>query len=133
MFERWPEPELLDTVGENGMGIIAFSPLAQGLLTDRYLGGIPEGSRASKSWGFLKPNQVESAIRKVKLLNEIAVQRGQSLAQMALAWLLKDERVTSVLVGASSVEQLADNLGMQKNLSFSDEEISTIFGILDQK
>jgi L-glyceraldehyde 3-phosphate reductase len=131
MFERWVEDDLLKTADKSGIGIIAFSPLAQGLLTDRYLDGIPEGSRASKSWGFLKPDQVEPAIKKVKLLNEIAVQRGQSLAQMALAWLLKDERVTSVLVGASSVKQLTDNLGMLKNLSFSKDEVTRIVDILD--
>jgi len=133
MFERWPENGLLETADKNGIGIIAFSPLAQGLLTDRYLDGIPEGSRASKSWGFLKPDQIEPALRMVKQLNEIATGRGQSLAQMALAWLLRDERVTSVLVGASSVRQLADNLGMLNNLSFSIEEINMITDILDHK
>jgi L-glyceraldehyde 3-phosphate reductase len=133
MFERWPENGLLETADKSGIGIIAFSPLAQGLLTDRYLDGIPEGSRASKSWGFLRPGQVEPALRKVKQLNEIATGRGQSLAQMALAWLLKDKRVTSVLVGASSVGQLADNLGMLNNLTFSNVEINAITDILDQK
>lgn len=131
MFERWVESDLLETADKNGIGIIAFSPLAQGLLTDRYLNGIPEGSRASKSWGFLKAQEVEPALKKVILLNDIAIGRGQSLAQMALAWLLKDERVTSVLIGASSVIQLSDNLQSLKNLSFNKEEITRIIHILD--
>ncbi|MCK9414227.1 MAG: L-glyceraldehyde 3-phosphate reductase [Prolixibacteraceae bacterium] len=130
MFERWVEKELLDTVEKEGIGVIAFSPLAQGLLTDRYLNNIPEGSRASKSWGFLKPEQVAPALEKVKALNKIAQQRGQTLAQMAIAWLLKDERVTSVLIGASSVKQLSDNLHSQKNLYFDEGELRTIESIL---
>lgn len=130
MFERWVESELLDAVEKEGIGVIAFSPLAQGLLTDRYLQGIQEGSRASKSWGFLKPEQVAPALEKVKQLNEIAQKRGQSMAQMAIAWLLKDERVTSVLIGASSVKQLANNLQAQTNLYFSTEELNTIEAIL---
>lgn len=130
MFERWVEAELLEAVDKEGIGIIAFSPLAQGLLTDRYLQGIQEGSRASKSWGFLKPEQVAPALVKVKALNEIALQRGQSLAQMAIAWLLKDNRVTSVLIGASSVKQLATNLQAQTNLYFSTDELNQIEAIL---
>jgi L-glyceraldehyde 3-phosphate reductase len=130
MFERWVEKELLDTVEKEGIGVIAFSPLAQGLLTDRYLNNIPEGSRASKSWGFLKPEQVAPALEKVKALNKIAQQRGQTLAQMAIAWLLKDERVTSVLIGASSVKQLSDNLLAQKNLYFDGGELQAIEAIL---
>ncbi len=130
MFERWVENGLLDTVEKEGIGVIAFSPLAQGLLTDRYLNGIPEGSRASKSWGFLRPEQVAPAIEKVKKLNAIAMERGQSLAQMAIAWLLKDKRVTSVLIGASSVAQLKDNLAASANLSFTDEELKKISEIL---
>jgi L-glyceraldehyde 3-phosphate reductase len=130
MFERWVENELLETVEKEGIGVIAFSPLAQGLLTDRYLNNIPEGSRASKSWGFLKPEQVAPALDKVKELNKIALQRGQSLAQMAIAWLLKDQRVTSVLIGASSVKQLAENLQVQKNLCFTGEELKAIEAIL---
>jgi L-glyceraldehyde 3-phosphate reductase len=121
---------LLDTVEKEGIGVIAFSPLAQGLLTDRYLKEIPEGSRASKAWGFLRPEQVAPAIGKSKALNEMALQRGQTLAQMAIAWLLKDQRVTSVLIGASSVKQLADNLQAQENLHFSMEELSAIENIL---
>ncbi|HEY5510973.1 MAG TPA: L-glyceraldehyde 3-phosphate reductase [Prolixibacteraceae bacterium] len=130
MFERWVEKDLLDTVEKEGIGVIAFSPLAQGLLTDRYLNNIPEGSRASKSWGFLRPEQVAPALEKVKELNKIALQRGQSLAQMAIAWLLKDQRVTSVLIGASSVNQLANNLGAQQNLYFSTDELNGIEAIL---
>lgn len=130
MFERWVEDKLIDTAEDNGIGLIAFSPLAQGLLTDKYLNGIPEGSRAAKSWGFLKPDQVEGAIEKVKLLNSVAEVRGQSLAQMAIAWLLKDKRVTSVLVGASSVEQMEDNLGALDYLLFSNEELAEIESIL---
>jgi L-glyceraldehyde 3-phosphate reductase len=130
MFERWIEDGLLDVLEEEGIGCIPFSPLAQGLLTDRYLGGIPAGSRASKSWGFLKPHQVEPAIGKVKKLSEIALSRGQSLAQMALAWVLRDKRITSVLIGASSVKQLEDNVAMLQNLSFSEDELQVIEDIL---
>ncbi len=130
MFERWVERGLLDVLEEEGIGCIAFSPLAQGLLTDKYLHGIPEGSRASKSWGFLKPHQVQPAVEKVGKLNEIALQRGQSLAQMALAWVLKDKRVTSVLIGASSVRQLEDNVAAADRLSFSEEELKLIETVL---
>jgi L-glyceraldehyde 3-phosphate reductase len=130
MFERWVENGLLDTVEKEGIGIIAFSPLAQGLLTDRYLKEIPEGSRASKAWGYLRPEQVAPAIEKALALNEIAMKRDQSLAQMAIAWLLKDQRVTSVLIGASSVKQLSDNLKAQENLEFTIEELNEIERIL---
>jgi L-glyceraldehyde 3-phosphate reductase len=130
MFERWIEDGLLDVLEEEGIGCIPFSPLAQGLLTNRYLSGIADGSRASKSWGFLKPNQVEPAIEKVKKLNEIAQSRGQTLAQMALAWVMKDERITSVLIGASSVKQLEDNVAMLQNLNFTQEELVVIEEIL---
>ena len=130
MFERWVEGGLLDVVEDEGIGVIAFSPLAQGLLTDRYLDGIPEDSRAAKSWGFLKKEQVAAAIIKVKQLNEIAKERGQSLAQMSIAWLLKDKRVTSVLIGASSVAQLKDNLLTRNNLNFSKDELKQIEAIL---
>lgn len=133
MFERWVEDGLLDVLGDEGIGCIPFSPLAQGLLTDKYLNGIPEGSRASKSWGFLKPNQVGPAIEKVKKLNEIAVQRRQTLAQMALVWLLKDPRVTSVLIGASSVAQLNDNVAALGNMKFSETELQQIENILSGK
>ncbi|MCX6325172.1 MAG: L-glyceraldehyde 3-phosphate reductase [Bacteroidia bacterium] len=131
MFERWVEDGLMDVLGNNGIGCIAFSPLAQGLLTDKYLNGIPEGSRAAKASGFLKKEEVtRERIEKAKKLNEIAKYRNQSLAQMAIAWLLKDERVTSVLVGASSVEQLADNLKSLTNIKFQDSELNLIDGIL---
>jgi len=133
MFERWVEDGLLDVLEKEGIGCIPFSPLAQGLLTDKYLNGIPEGSRAAKSWGFLKPEQVQPAIEKVKLLNEIALKRGQTLAQMALVWLLKDVRVTSVLIGASSVKQLEDNVAALNNLSFSSTELTQIELILSEK
>ena len=127
MFVRWVEEGLLNVLGETGVGCIAFSPLAQGLLTNRYLNGIPEGSRASKEHGFLKPNEItEEKISRIKKLNTIAQNRNQSLAQMALAWLLKDPRVTSVLIGASSVEQLDDNLKMLNNSTFSDDELRKI-------
>ncbi|MCX6227623.1 MAG: L-glyceraldehyde 3-phosphate reductase [Bacteroidia bacterium] len=130
MLERWVEKGLLETAAEEGIGVIAFSPLAQGLLTDRYLDGIPEDSRAAKSWGYLREDQVLPTIEKARKLNMIAQERGQSLAQMAIAWLLKDQRVTSVLIGASSVEQLSDNLAATKNLSFSDAELAKIESIL---
>jgi len=130
MFERWAEGGLLDVVEEEGIGVIAFSPLAQGLLTDRYLDGIPEDSRAAKSWGFLKKEQVGPAIAKVKQLNEIAKEREQSMAQMAIAWLLKDPRVTSVLIGASSVAQLKNNLDTRNNLYFTEGELKHIEDIL---
>ena len=130
MFERWVEDELMDVLETEGIGCIPFSPLAQGLLTDRYLNGIPEGSRAAKAWGFLRPNQVEPAIEKVKKLNEIAREREQSLAQMALAWILKDKRITSVLIGASSVKQLEDNIATLRFLTFSEEELRQIEDIL---
>ena len=130
MFERWAEGGLLDVVEEEGIGVIAFSPLAQGLLTDRYLDGIPEDSRAAKSWGFLKKEQVGPAIAKVKQLNEIAKEREQSMAQMAIAWLLKDQRVTSVLIGASSIAQLKNNLDTRNNLYFSEGELKRIEDIL---
>jgi len=133
MFERWIEDGLLDVLEEEGIGCIPFSPLAQGLLTDRYLGGIPEGSRASKAWGFLKPHQVEPAIGKVKKLSEMAFLRGQSLAQMALAWVLRDKRITSVLIGASSVKQLEDNVAMLHKLSFSEDELLLIEDILSDQ
>lgn len=130
MFERWVENGLMDVLAKEGIGCIPFSPLAQGLLTDKYLNGIPEGSRAAKSWGFLQPEQVEPAIVKVKKLNEIAIQRGQTLAQMALVWLMKDPRVTSVLIGASSVKQLEDNIAALDNKHFNGTELRQIELIL---
>jgi len=130
MFERWVEGGLLDVLEDNGVGCIAFSPLAQGMLTNKYLKGIPEGSRASKGQ-FLKPEMLtEEKLVTIRDLNQIAGTRGQSLAQMALAWILKDKRITSVLIGASSTEQLDDNLKTLKNLNFSKEELKKIDGIL---
>jgi L-glyceraldehyde 3-phosphate reductase len=134
MFERWAEDELLAALEQSGMGCIAFSPLAQGLLTNRYLNGIPEQSRASKPHGFLKAQQITpEVLNKVKQLNDLAKQRAQSLAQMALAWLLKDPRVTSVLIGASSVEQLLDNIKCIENTAFAPAEIASIEEILKAK
>jgi L-glyceraldehyde 3-phosphate reductase len=132
MFERWVEKGLLDVLEKEGIGCIAFSPLAQGLLTDKYIKGIPEDSRAAKPHGFLRKDQVTaSVVNKVKQLNELAKKRGQSLAQMALAWLLKDARVTSVLIGARTVEQLKDNLRTLDNLEFSREELKKIEVIIE--
>jgi len=130
MFERWVEDGLLNVIQKKGIGCIAFSPLAQGLLTDRYLKGVPEGSRASKAV-FLSEKQITPVyLDKIKKLNSIASERGQNLAQMALSWILKDERITSVLIGASSVKQLADNLDSLRNLEFAKEELSKIEKIL---
>ena len=126
MLNRWIEPELLDALEELGVGCIGFSPLAQGMLTDKYLHGIPEGSRASRH-GSLSPNLItDTAMEKIRALNEIAQRRGQTLAQMALAWTLRDPRMTSTLVGASSVEQLESNVAAIDNLAFSDAELAGI-------
>jgi len=131
MFDRWIEDGLLDVLGKEGVGGIAFCPLAQGLLTNRYLGGIPDGSRATKPHGFLKKNDVdEPHLAKVRALNTIAASRGQSLAQMALAWVLRDDRMTSALIGASRVEQIEQNVAALANLAFSAEELARIDGIL---
>ncbi len=131
MFERWVEDGLLDVLQEEGVGCIPFSPLAQGLLTDKYLHGIPQDSRAAKSTGFLQTDQVtDEKIGQIKQLNDAAQQRGQTLAQMALAWLLKDERITSVLIGASKPEQLADSLKCLNNIHFSAEELDHINAVL---
>lgn len=131
MFDRWVENGLMDVLEETGIGCIPFSPLAQGLLTDKYLKGIPAGSRASKPHGFLKSGDItKEKLKQVSELNAIAIKRGQSLAQMAVAWLLKDPRVTSVLVGVSTVEQLDDNLKALENLVFSSEELNNIEKIL---
>ena len=126
MLNRWIEPELLDALEEEGIGCIAFSPLAQGLLTDKYLDGIPEGSRASRHLS-LSPDQLnEQTLAKVRALNEIAQRRGQTLAQMAVAWILRDARVTAALVGASSVEQLEANVAALDNLDFTSDELEEI-------
>ena len=132
MFVRQPEDGLLDVLEEKGVGCIAFSPLAQGLLTDKYLKGIPENSRAFNPNGHLKLEEIsEEKLGKIIALNEIAESRNQSLAQMSLAWILKDNRVTSVLIGASSVDQLHNNIDSLQNLDFSKDELVTIEGILE--
>ena len=126
MLNRWIEPELLDTLGDLGVGCIGFSPLAQGMLTSKYLNGIPDGSRASQD-GTLSGDMLnEQTIAKVRALNEIAGRRGQTLAQMALAWTLRDARVTSTLIGVSSMAQLEDSLHALDNLAFSDDELTEI-------
>jgi L-glyceraldehyde 3-phosphate reductase len=134
MFERWVEDGLLNILLEEGVGSIAFSPLAQGLLTDRYLNGIPQDSRAGKKGTFLKrENITEEVLQKVKKLNNLAKKRSQSLAQMAIAWVLREPAVTSALIGASKVSQIEDAAGALKNLKFSDEELNSINKILAGK
>ena len=131
MFERWVEGGLMDLLGKEGVGCIPFSPLAQGLLTDKYLNGIPADSRAAAPHGFLKESTVTpETIQKIASLNKIAQQRGQTLAQMAVAWLLKDSRVTSVLIGASRVAQIEDCLGCLNKITFDTAELEVIEGIL---
>ena len=131
MFVREAESGLLDVLEEKGVGCIAFSPLAQGLLTDKYLAGIPASSRASNPNGHLKEEEVSAEkVLKIKALQEIALERQQSLAQMALAWLLKDRRLSSVLIGASSVAQLNANIDSLQKLDFSEAELSRIESIL---
>lgn len=131
MLAREVESQMLNLIQNVGSGFIAFSPLAQGLLTDKYLNGIPQDSRAAKSSGFLQKEEVTpEIIEKVKKLSDIANQRGQSLAQMALSWVLKDENVTSVIVGASSVNQLKDNIQSIENLKFTQKEIKSIENVL---
>jgi L-glyceraldehyde 3-phosphate reductase len=131
MFERWVEGGLLDLLEKEGVGCIPFSPLAQGMLTNKYLKGIPEDSRAHKSTGFLQEKEVTpEKIEKARRLNELAVKRDQTLAQMALAWLLKDKRITSVLIGASKAEQLMDSLLSMRNTWFTEDELAAIEEIL---
>lgn len=131
MMDRWVEDGLLDTLESVGLGSIVFSPLEQGILTSKYLHGIPEGSRAATEGSYLDKSQItDELVEKIQKLNEIADSRGQSLAQMAVAWLLKDHRVTSVLVGVSKVSQLQDNIEAIKNIEFSKEEIEKIDSIL---
>lgn len=131
MFNRWVEPELLGVLEKEGMGCIPFSPLAQGLLTNRYLGGIPDDARASKSHGFLKADRVTpETIAKVQKLNAIAQVRGQTLAQLALAWVLRDARVTTALIGASKVSQVEDCVGAAANTRFDGSELAAIDAIL---
>ncbi len=133
MFERWAEDSLLDSLERNQVGCIPFSPLAQGLLTNKYLNGVPEDSRLAKSHGFLNEQYATpDKIEKAKKLNVIAEERGQTLAQMAIAWLLKDDRVTSVLVGASKPAQLSDSLKALDNIIFEENELRAIEGILKE-
>jgi len=126
LLNRWIEPDVLDALEEVGAGCITFSPLAQGMLTDKYLDGIPEGSRATQNTSLSPDLLTDQALEKIRALNEIAQRRGQSLAQMALAWTLRDPRVTSTLIGVSSVEQLDDSLGALESLSFSEDELAEI-------
>ncbi|SEA37343.1 L-glyceraldehyde 3-phosphate reductase [Pedobacter hartonius] len=131
MLERWVENGLLDVLDKEGVGCIAFSPLAQGLLTNKYLQGIPEDSRAAKPSGFLQKEQITPRIlEQVNALNTLAVERGQTLAEMALSWILRDERITSVLVGASRPEQLSDSLKCLENLAFTEQELQHIDSVL---
>jgi len=131
MFERGPENGLLDLLGQEGVGCIPFSPLAQGLLTNKYLHGIPDDSRVAKGVGFLTENQLtEARLSQIRQLNDLARQRNQSLAQLALSWILRDERITSVLIGASKPDQLTDSLRCLGNLQFSPEELERIEMVL---
>jgi len=132
MFERWVESGLLGVLREEGVGCIAFSPLAQGMLTDKYLHGIPAGSRASKPHGFLRPEQITpEKLEKVRRLNEIALRRRQTLAQLSLTWVLRNPEVTSVLIGASKVSQVEDAVGMLKHPPLAEEELREIEQILN--
>ncbi len=132
MFNRWVEDGLLEVLGEEGIGCIVFSPLAQGLLSTKYLQDIPPDSRAATPTGFLKPSDITEAKRaKVRSLNELAQQRGQTLAQMALAWVLRHPGMTSALVGASSVKQVEDNVAALQNLAWSEEELQAVEAVLD--
>ncbi len=134
MLDRWVEDGLLDVLEKEGIGCIVFSPLAQGMLTDKYIKGIPKNSRAAKPQGFLKKEQItKPVLKKVSKLNELAKKRGQSLAQMALAWVLRDTRITSVLVGASKVGQIEQNIAALNNLKFTAGELKTIENILKDK
>jgi L-glyceraldehyde 3-phosphate reductase len=131
MLNRWIEDGLQNVLQENGVGSIAFCPLAQGLLTNKYVNGIPTDSRAAKPVSFLSKDQVtEEVVNRVKKLNKVAVERGQNLAQMALAWVLRGGRVTSALIGASRVSQIEENVAALNNLSFSEEELNRIEDIL---
>lgn len=126
LLNRWIEPDLLDVLGREGVGAIVFSPLGQGMLTDRYLEGIPEDSRAAREGSLSKSMLSDENLARVRALNEIAQRRGQTLAQLALAWTLRDPRVTSTLIGASSVAQLEDNVGALARLDFDDDELAEI-------
>jgi L-glyceraldehyde 3-phosphate reductase len=126
LLNRWIEPDLLDVLGREGVGTIVFSPLGQGMLTDRYLDGIPEDSRAARDGSLSKSMLSDENLERVRALDEIAQRRGQTLAQLALAWTLRDPRVTSTLIGASSVQQLEDNVGALARLDFDDDELAEI-------
>lgn len=130
LFDRWIENGLLDLLGNSGVGSICFSPLAQGMLTNKYINGLPKDSRAVKDSPFLNTNQVMEMMPKIKALNEIAQNRNQTLAQMAIAWILKDHRITSVLIGASKTEQILDSIKATENTHFSEEELNAIHQIL---
>jgi L-glyceraldehyde 3-phosphate reductase len=131
MLDRWVEDGLLEVLGQKGVGSIAFSPLEQGLLTDKYLKGIPADSRAAKDGRYLKPDQIApEKVSLIQRLHEVALRRGQTLAQLAIAWLLKDPRISSVLVGVSRPEQLDDNVAAVRNTTFSAAELQEIEGIL---
>jgi len=131
MFDRWIEDGLLGVLDEEGMGCIVFSPLAQGLLTDKYLGGIPEDSRAAKPHGFLQRDSVnEQNVGKVRQLNEIAQRRGQTMAQLAITWVLRHPQVTTALIGSSRISQIEDIVGVQHNLELSGDELNAIEQIL---
>ncbi|WP_445756038.1 aldo/keto reductase [Polaribacter sp.] len=130
IFDRWIENELLDLLGNSGVGAICFSPLAQGMLSNKYINGLPKDSRAVKDSPFLNTNQVLEKLPKIKKLNEIAQNRQQSLAQMAISWILKDHRITSVLIGASKIEQILDSIKAIQNTHFSEEELNNIKEIL---
>ena len=130
MFDRWVEDGLLETLEQNGVGCITFSPLAQGMLTDKYLNGIPKDSRAGGDSIFLNTETVNSNIKKIQKLNDIAKIRGQKLSQMAIAWILRQPQVASVLIGASSANQLKENVKALDNLNFTDEELKLIDGIV---
>jgi len=133
MIHREPEQGLLDVLGENGVGCIVYSPLAQGILTNKYIGGIPENSRAAKESGYLQKDELsEDVVEKVQKLNWFAQDRGQSLAQMALAWCLRDERVTSLIVGSRTTKQMEDNLNALNNLDFTKQELDEIEKILSE-
>src|SRR5258708_13889202 len=126
MLNRWIEGDLLDVLGQEGIGCITFSPLAQGLLTARYLDGVPEGSRASRAGSLRGDMLSDENLAKIRALDQVASRRGQTLAQMAIAWTLRDPRVTSTLIGASSVEQLHENAAALANLDFTPEELAEI-------
>jgi L-glyceraldehyde 3-phosphate reductase len=130
MFDRWVEEGLLNTLEQNGVGCIAFSPLAQGMLTEKYLNGIPKDSRAAKDYTYLNEETVKNNLEKVRQLSVIAQQRGQKLSQMAIAWILRQPQVASVLIGASSANQLKENVQSINNLEFSDEELKKIDNII---